>query len=527
MKLQSLLSPTRAPSERTPGEVERSSAMLLPVRIVDAQIFRRTVSHIAILLFLPLLAVANTEVQIVLDASGSMAKVVKSESQMDSARQALREALDEISPDTFVGLRAYGHRIDQSDRGKSCKDSELLVSLEKQAKTQIVDAASSLKPLGYTPLAYSLEQAAKDFSVQREAQKVVILLSDGKETCDGDPVKVMEDLWKNGIEIRVMTVGFNVDAETKGQLQQIAQVSGGQYFDAQGAEQLGEALKEAAKAAEKPLEKEKTTYGNAVRGGDSYETAVPIQLGEELRLDHHQLAKDFDYFYVDLKRGEALQVETRTLEKGISFNERKGQFYETSRSGARSMVSLHKPNRSRVLKVAVFGASEVRKGVYWPTEDEKVFVLVGGANMHKDHSTFILNKIEARVDLGGQEDASDSFHEPTPVAPGNYEENFIGGPDKIDYYSVEMKTGQELKVTAFPTVDESKRILEISFYNDLKELLGNRFRAKNQGAGVRGTVKAEEDGSIIFKISHYHRSGDRPESYRLKVEVTEVKTIEE
>ena len=42
-------------------------------------------------------------------------------------------------------------------------------------------------PRGQTPLTYSLEQAAQDFGATSDEERVIILVSDGEETCGGDP----------------------------------------------------------------------------------------------------------------------------------------------------------------------------------------------------------------------------------------------------------------------------------------------------------------------------------------------------
>ena len=52
-------------------------------------------------------------------------------------------------------------------------------------------------------------------------------MSDGKETCKGDPVLAAKALAAKGITVH--TVGFIVDTAARGQLQHIAQVTGGTY----------------------------------------------------------------------------------------------------------------------------------------------------------------------------------------------------------------------------------------------------------------------------------------------------------
>ena len=110
------------------------------------------------------------------------------------------------------------------------------------AITASVDGA---KAQGYTPIAYSLGQAAGDFSADAK-ERVIVLVSDGKETCQGDPLVAAKALAAKGITVH--TVGFVVDTAARGQLQAIAQATGGTYFDAPVGPELPDTLKSALNA---------------------------------------------------------------------------------------------------------------------------------------------------------------------------------------------------------------------------------------------------------------------------------------
>ena len=106
--------------------------------------------------------------------------------------------------------------------------------------TASVDGA---KAQGYTPIAYSLGQAASDFPADAK-ERVIVLVSDGKETCAGDPVLAA----RRSRSITVHTVGFIVDTAARGQLQAIARATGGTYFDAPVGPELPDTLKQALNA---------------------------------------------------------------------------------------------------------------------------------------------------------------------------------------------------------------------------------------------------------------------------------------
>jgi hypothetical protein len=78
---------------------------------------------------------------------------------------------------------------------------------------------------------------------------VVILVSDGKETCEGDPCAVAKALAAADAGLVVHTIGFAVDVAARYQLQCIARVARGTYFDAASLDRLTESLSAAAKTA--------------------------------------------------------------------------------------------------------------------------------------------------------------------------------------------------------------------------------------------------------------------------------------
>ena len=116
---------------------------------------------------------------------------------------------------------------------------------EDAAGTAIIARVDATKAQGYTPIAYSLGQAANDFPAEAK-ERVIVLVSDGKETCQGDPVVAAKAL--AGKNITVHTVGFIVDTAARGQLQAIARATGGTYFDAPVGPELPETLKQALNA---------------------------------------------------------------------------------------------------------------------------------------------------------------------------------------------------------------------------------------------------------------------------------------
>jgi hypothetical protein len=93
-----------------------------------------------------------------------------------------------------------------------------------------------------TPIGRSLELVAEDLKSVK-GERIVVLLTDGEETCGGDPAASIEALVKTGADVRVNIVGFAIDdANLKSQFRFWAEQGGGTFFDSANAEELGAAM---------------------------------------------------------------------------------------------------------------------------------------------------------------------------------------------------------------------------------------------------------------------------------------------
>lgn len=189
-----------------------------------------------------------TNLQFIIDVSGSMADPLGGVPKMETAREALHALVSALpsKPERLnVGLRAYAHRYPVSDKAKSCEDTELLVPMQGVDKAKLRQQIDGLKATGWTPMAFAVQQAAKDFTAG-EAQNVAVLISDGEETCVQDPVAVIKEA-AAPVKLTVHVVGFDIGEEkARKQLQAIAQATGGIYVDARGAADLAAALRKIA-----------------------------------------------------------------------------------------------------------------------------------------------------------------------------------------------------------------------------------------------------------------------------------------
>lgn len=196
------------------------------------------------------LAQQSSEIEIIFDASRSMLESAGGTTKFDAAKQAMTLVANQITPGTRVGLRAYGTQQVKGDVRESCKDSLLLIRIGPFQKNQMTSQVMALQANGMTPIGYSLQLAANDFTPGNQTKKSIILITDGAESCDVDPLGVIQALKAQGIDITIHTIGFGVDAKASGELKKISDMTGGTYADAKDAGQLSTALTQVAQKAE-------------------------------------------------------------------------------------------------------------------------------------------------------------------------------------------------------------------------------------------------------------------------------------
>src|SRR3989339_815584 len=92
---------------------------------------------VSLFVSLPYTSFAKTDIEFIVDVSGSMKKVSGQETQIASAVNALKQTLQTLPDEVTLALRVYGHREGQEDKAKSCRDSELVVPFAPSNKALI------------------------------------------------------------------------------------------------------------------------------------------------------------------------------------------------------------------------------------------------------------------------------------------------------------------------------------------------------------------------------------------------------
>ena len=180
----------------------------------------------------------------ILDASNSMNKTLGEDTRLNVAKQALIDLLDVVGTLDQAGLYVYGHRVDKDDEEASCQDIEALFpALPENAadSPSVVDAILGLQALGKTPIADALVAASNEL-LGLEGESAIVLITDGEETCGGDPTVVAHMLGTLEPPIKLHIVGLDVNLDVQERLAELAGITGGQYYAVGAADELFAAL---------------------------------------------------------------------------------------------------------------------------------------------------------------------------------------------------------------------------------------------------------------------------------------------
>lgn len=198
----------------------------------------------------PKVVKAKTNIEVIIDASGSMAAVfgATNTSKLDMVRQALFDVLLEVKSQQAdfprnVAIRVFGAKtwVSEGDR----KDTQLIVAMGEPDLDVIRKSLDAVEAKGMSPIAFALTEAASDFPPEAQADRVIVLVSDGADNADGDPcaatLKIEEGMTKTTMQV----IAFDTTSEDHGLLECIAKNGEGELFLARNENELRSSLDQA------------------------------------------------------------------------------------------------------------------------------------------------------------------------------------------------------------------------------------------------------------------------------------------
>lgn len=179
---------------------------------------------------------------ILLDASGSMKADVPGGVKMELAKEAVHSFAKQLKAEANVALFAYGHvgAGTAQDKSKSCGTIEEVYPLQPYVDGTFTTSLDSFQASGWTPLAGAMEKAHDLLKAypENEYLNIVYIVSDGVETCNGDPVAAAKLLQADNIQAKVNIIGFDVDDKGQTELKKVADAGNGEYVTVQNKSEL-------------------------------------------------------------------------------------------------------------------------------------------------------------------------------------------------------------------------------------------------------------------------------------------------
>jgi hypothetical protein len=220
----------------------------------------------------PVSLAPGAAVEIILDTSGSMLKKLGGERRIVIARDSLERLVGEAMAEQLpVALRTFGGK---SGKARSVCQTRLAVPLRPLVRADMLSRIRGLQavPRTKTPIGVALAAVADDLK-DVEGPRSVVLVTDGGETCGGDPAAAIDELRAGGIDVTVNIVGFALeDGALKDQMIAWAAAGRGTYFDAGGEDELVTAMAAAVSAPFRVYGPEGEVYEGGTIGGG------PIQI---------------------------------------------------------------------------------------------------------------------------------------------------------------------------------------------------------------------------------------------------------
>jgi len=176
------------------------------------------------------------EVVLVVDGSGSMNEPFAGGGpRIDQARRSIRSMVEGLPPGVDVGLVDF-RGCDKVRRDKFYSDSE---------RGQLMGEIDSLQPWGGTALARSIERAGN--IVSGDVESVIVVVSDGEETCKGDPCAAARALKAAKPNAIINVIDISGDGKGRQVIQCVAQATGGRVLTPQSPMDFARTLQQATR----------------------------------------------------------------------------------------------------------------------------------------------------------------------------------------------------------------------------------------------------------------------------------------
>lgn len=175
---------------------------------------------------------------LVIDGSGSMDDFMPlsdEETKMEAAKTAAKGFVDKTGGE--IGVVVF----EDCDTGGDIQSGDIRLVQDFTANKAVLRSKiGDLEPRWDTPIADALQES-KAYLESTRGYGTIILITDGEETCGGEPVEIAGEIYEENVGT-VHVVGFLIGGETEKIAKAIAVAGGGKYYSANSTVELERAL---------------------------------------------------------------------------------------------------------------------------------------------------------------------------------------------------------------------------------------------------------------------------------------------
>lgn len=283
----------------------------------------------------PTLIKANSNIELIIDASGSMKGLMDGTTKFEIVKSAILDVLSLPQPENTtrnIGVRVYGNTTESEK--SNCEDTTLIVPISAPDKELLSKELSKLEPKGVSPIGFALQKAADDFKEDPNADNVIILLTDGKDSCNANLCEIATNLKNSPKKIITHVIGFDLDKEAEASLECVSKNGDGKFVLVRNANELNQGLEEVLMAnvpynlklrimsGATPIPAELTVYKAGTRNVVREDTAFGVKF-YQLPPDKYDIEVTYSESVESPKpskivRGIELQATSRT-EQTVQF----------------------------------------------------------------------------------------------------------------------------------------------------------------------------------------------------------------
>ena len=236
-------------------------------------------------------------------------------------------------------------------------------------------------------------------------------------------------------------------------------------------------------------------------GGDSFETAVPLSLGE-YQGGTLEDGKEW-YYFIDNDIQPGQEIQAQVLFTGNTL----------------ISTTIYNQDKQRLAKAEMQQGDKLNT-TYWlngSSESEKCYLRFSNDAIWSATLKNVNIKVVDRFDAGSQTDAGGSFENALPIEAGQYQGYLdfnYEASDKEDFYKVNLERGQKLTVKVTPPQD---LYIELRIYDKNRSELVNQY-SENEGAIITGSIQALTADVFYFAVAPaYGEDRDQPGQYSLDI----------